>query len=194
MRFCRIALIFIFGLAFSASSLSAEEDAVLSELRIDGIAYDSKAPENSIAMINAIALHTGDEFHGFKVAEIAPGHVMMVSIASGIPYELTPGDGAAHVEKREAWDPLKSLNLSLPKIPAGKKPHPAGANTITAAQKANRAALDANLKKLNPFATLYESKARVEKQIDDIKAVQKERSTLLNGIMDDMEPKPKEKT
>ncbi len=188
MRLFTAFMLFLFSAVFTSGLFAEENPTAPSNLRIDGIAYDSKRPEESIAMINSLALHKGDEYRGFKIAEIAADHVMIVSAESGTPYELTPGDGQTNVQKREGWNPLK--DLKLPDMPdMSNKKKPAGARPAAKTQKTDKETADA-LKKLNPFNTLYESKARVEKQIDEIKAEQNKRIDLLNNIMDDMEQKP----
>lgn len=191
MRFARLFSLIVLTLFISVSELTAADNPeALSRFRFDGIAYDSNDPNKSIAMINGIALHVGDEYRDFKVLEIAEGHVVLSSVETKEFYELSPGDGNTNVQKRETWNPLANLKIpQMPKAPAAKSGTLAGAAKSPEAKKA-----EANeaLKKLNPFNTLLESKEKVEKQIDEIKAVQNERIDLLNNIMDGMEPKTAE--
>lgn len=125
--FLVLLLLFIFpALSIAAPGASEEAQAVLARFRFDGVAYDAKNPAESIVLINAIELHEGDIYRGFKVEQIADTSVVMTDTETKEAYELSIGNGASSVQKAANWDPLKKL--SQLKLPAGKPASKAPAN------------------------------------------------------------------
>lgn len=168
-------LLFFLMIAASPVLSAAEENpTALAGLRFDGIAYDKQEPQNSIVMINAIALHLGDIYRGFKVAEIAEDHIVLTDAQTNEAYELSPGDGQANVQKRGTW-----------KIPAA--PAPA---SVKEAQKwvgdKTKGFTDAvkETKEILTSNPLQKSYDRTKAQIDQIKADRDKRDAELNKLFD----------
>lgn len=200
MRFSTFLMLFFLVSTLSAPAYAAEEvPPSLSWFRFDGVAYDAKKPSESIVLINAIELHEGDIYRGFKVEQIAPNSVVMSDTETKEAYELSIGNGTANVQKAKNWDPLKKL--SEMKLPAGKPgaKAPANGNKMAAQNKKNaKSGGDSpfgdgafgKLMEKHPQMKLYRE---TEEKIDKIKAERDKRDAELDKLFERPEGTPVEK-
>ena len=84
MKRAGLILLSIFFLQVHSFLLSASDD----ELRLEGVAYESASPKESIAVINGNFLKTGDEIAGYRVIQVSENSVRLSKLADSSEREL----------------------------------------------------------------------------------------------------------
>lgn len=158
-------LLFCFSFSALSHARNDYENAdILSNIRIDGIANDTKDSSKSIVLINGIAFHEGDVYKKHTIRKISADSIILVNNTTNATYELSPGDGKANVQKRETANGAK--NKSVP-APAAPKPE---------AKPGEMPSL------LEAYANPLKTVENVKAQIDQIKADRDKRDEELNKL------------
>ena len=126
------------------------------DLKLEGIMYEAKDPEQSVVMLNGAFLKSGDTFQGYKILEIKPDSVKVSHSETGEIRELsTVGD-----KLDPASGSVAKEATSVPQaVPKEKKSTLGGGmlSPFSALVRAKEAVLLADLRRLHVAAAIYYS-------------------------------------